>query len=129
MIDLPVGPHRPVKLTFKAKSGDQKVRIAKKSQAPPGTRVVGPVLLDPDMSEPDRLLDEFFDKAGGTSDQITLQGDNLKTGIEVLNKTCATWNDIAWQDVTHVTGYDGKGFPGGSPITWMTLPVRKVLMT
>eukprot|EP00959_Pyramimonas_sp_CCMP1952_P258058 5393817-Pyramimonas_sp.AAC.1 len=38
MVDLPVDPHRPVKLTFKAESGDQKVGIAKKYQTPPGTR-------------------------------------------------------------------------------------------
>eukprot|EP00959_Pyramimonas_sp_CCMP1952_P006908 144266-Pyramimonas_sp.AAC.1 len=72
--------------------------IAKKYQRPPGTRVAGPVLPDPDISEPDRLLDELFDIIGGAPDQITLRGENLKAGVEVLNKTCDMWSDIAWRE-------------------------------
>eukprot|EP00959_Pyramimonas_sp_CCMP1952_P304666 6376016-Pyramimonas_sp.AAC.1 len=77
------------------------------------------------MSEPNRLLEGLFGKVGGAADQTTLQGDSLKAGIEVLDKTYDMWNDIAWNGEMHVTGYDGNGLPRGSPITWTYMPVRK----
>eukprot|EP00959_Pyramimonas_sp_CCMP1952_P239124 4997284-Pyramimonas_sp.AAC.1 len=80
------------------------------------------------MSEPNRLSDEFVGKVGGAADQTALQGVNLEAGAEVLNKAYDMWNDMAWNEVLHVTGYDGIGLPGGS-ITWTYMPVRKVLIT
>eukprot|EP00959_Pyramimonas_sp_CCMP1952_P086968 1819310-Pyramimonas_sp.AAC.1 len=48
--------------------------------------------------------------------------------MSTLNEAHETWQKVAWSELRRVTGYEGRGLPGGAYTDWMEVPVRKVLM-
>eukprot|EP00959_Pyramimonas_sp_CCMP1952_P184560 3859221-Pyramimonas_sp.AAC.1 len=104
-LDTTLKPHRPVVLQIGTNTQGISFLVFQAYQNIPTKPLIGPQLQHPNYDVVLEVLEDFYGRLGGLDTaHVTLEGDLRAEGIQILDRTCRAWNELAWQELKQVTG-------------------------